>query len=94
MTVISRHDVEHVSLLAHLAVSEAEKELLTNQLDEIFDYAQTLNSLDTGSIEPTAHAIPQQTPFREDDVMPFDNREQLLRNAPDEENGFFGVPKM
>ncbi|MFH1429365.1 MAG: Asp-tRNA(Asn)/Glu-tRNA(Gln) amidotransferase subunit GatC [Candidatus Margulisiibacteriota bacterium] len=92
--VISKTDVEHIARLANLAVSEEEKELLTKQLDDIFEYASELNKLDTEGIEPTAHAIPQKTPFREDVVDPFPNRQQLINNAPDEENGFFAVPKM
>ncbi|MFC1478846.1 Asp-tRNA(Asn)/Glu-tRNA(Gln) amidotransferase subunit GatC [Candidatus Margulisiibacteriota bacterium] len=92
--VISKTDVEHIAKLAHLAVSEEEKAMLAKQLDDIFEYARELDKLDTGGIEPTAHAIPQKTPFREDDIDPFPNREQIINNAPDEENSFFSVPKM
>jgi aspartyl-tRNA(Asn)/glutamyl-tRNA(Gln) amidotransferase subunit C len=92
--VISNKDVEHVAKLSHLAVSEEQTALLTKQLDEILVYAEELNKLDTSGIEPTAHAIPQKTPFREDKIVMFENREQLLANAPDRDNDFFGVPKM
>lgn len=91
---INLQDINHVAKLSHLAMSDSEKELLTKQLDDILGYANQLNSLDTTNVEPTAHAIPQQTAFREDVQATFSNRDQLLANAPDAENDYFAVPKI
>ena len=92
--MISKQNVEQIAKLSHLAVSETEKDMLTSQLDQIFEYASALNKVNTDGIEPTAHAIPQPTPFREDTVNRFAHRDALLSNAPNRENDFFGVPKM
>ena len=91
---ISRRDVEHVALLARLQLTEEEIELYTKHLSAVIEYADKLQTVDTENVKPTAHAVPLQNVFREDVVEPSMDRDALLRNAPDSENGFFKVPKI
>jgi len=91
---ITREQVEHVAKLARLAIGEEEKALFARQLSSILTYAQTLNRLDTSSVEPTSHVIPIQNVFREDEVRPSLSREQAFANAPDTDAGCFRVPKI
>jgi aspartyl-tRNA(Asn)/glutamyl-tRNA(Gln) amidotransferase subunit C len=91
---ITREQVEHVAKLARLAIGEEEKALFARQLSSILTYAQTLNRLDTSSVEPTSHVIPIQNVFREDEVRPSLSREQAFANAPDTDGGCFRVPKI
>ena len=92
--IISKQDIEHIAKLSNLAISATEAKTLTDQLDDIFNNAQKLNNLDTKNINPTAHAIPQSTVFRNDIIIDSDQSELLLQNAPDSEDNFFAVPKM
>jgi len=85
-------DVEHVANLARLDLSAAEKEQFTEQLNAILKYADKLNELDTSGIEPTSHVLPLANVMREDEVRPSWPIEQVLANAPDEEDGHFRVP--
>jgi aspartyl-tRNA(Asn)/glutamyl-tRNA(Gln) amidotransferase subunit C len=91
---ITREQVEHVAKLARLAIGEEEKALFARQLSSILTYVQTLNRLDTSSVEPTSHVIPIQNVFREDEVRPSLSREQAFANAPDTDAGCFRVPKI
>lgn len=91
---ITREQVEHVAKLARLAIGEEEKALFARQLSSILTYVQTLNCLDTSSVEPTSHVIPIQNVFREDEVRPSLSREQAFANAPDTDGGCFRVPKI
>ena len=91
---ITREQVEHVAKLARLAIGEEEKALFARQLSAILTYVQTLNRLDTSSVEPTSHVIPIQNVFREDEVRPSLSREQAFANAPDTDGGCFRVPKI
>jgi len=86
--------VEHVALLARLQLTEEEIELYTKHLSAVIEYADKLQTVDTENVKPTAHAVPLQNVFREDVVEPSMDRDALLRNAPDSENGFFKVPKI
>ncbi|MBI3606992.1 MAG: Asp-tRNA(Asn)/Glu-tRNA(Gln) amidotransferase subunit GatC [Nitrospirae bacterium] len=91
---ITRSQVEHVAKLARLAIGEDEKALFARQLSAILTYVETLNRLDTSSVEPTSHVIPLQNVFREDEVKPSLSRDQALANAPDIDGGCFRVPKI
>ena len=92
--MISIKDVEHVAKLARLELTEEEKEKFTKQLGAILEYAQQMNEIDTTGVEPMAHAIPVVNVMREDVPECRQTKEELMANAPVEENGFFRVPKI
>jgi aspartyl-tRNA(Asn)/glutamyl-tRNA(Gln) amidotransferase subunit C len=91
---ITRAEVEHVSRLARLALSEAELDSLTGEMDAILDYVEQLNTLETDGIVPTAHAVPMENAFREDYVKPGFTPEQALSNAPDVAENAFRVRRV
>jgi aspartyl-tRNA(Asn)/glutamyl-tRNA(Gln) amidotransferase subunit C len=87
-------DVEHVARLARLGLSAAEKELFAKQLAAILEYAANLQKLDTSQVPPTAHAIPLKNVLRADAVVPCENTDEILANAPALEANMFRVPKI
>jgi aspartyl-tRNA(Asn)/glutamyl-tRNA(Gln) amidotransferase subunit C len=87
-------DVEYVASLARLEFTEAEREKLVQQLNEILAYMEKLNELDTSKVEPLAHVIELSNVFREDALIPSLPREEALKNAPDTSGKFFRVPKV
>lgn len=89
---ITIKDVEHVANLARLELSEEEKNKFTEQLNAILKYVEQLNQLDTEHVEPTSHVMPLYNVMREDEARPSWPLEQVLLNAPDEEDGQFKVP--
>ena len=89
---ITVKQVEHVANLARLTLTEEEKEKFTGQLNAILQYAEQLNGLDTGDVQPTSHAIPLYNVMREDEVRPSLSIESVMLNAPDEEDGQIKVP--
>lgn len=91
---ITRAEVEHVARLARLELTETEKETFTGQMDAILAYVGKLNELNTDGIVPTAHAVPMENAFREDEVRPSIGIENALANAPERVEGFFRVPKV
>jgi len=91
---ISVKDVEHVALLARLDLTEKEKLMYTEQLNAILGYMEKLQELDTKDVPPTAHVLPIHNVFRPDDVRPSMDREEVLKNAPNQEEGLFRVPKI
>ena len=80
---ITRAEIEHVSRLARLALSDDEVDALTGDMDAILDYVEQLKALDTEGIVPTAHAVPMENAFRPDEIKPSFTPEQALSNAPD-----------
>jgi len=91
---VTLKEVEHIAELARLKFSKEELENFTHQLNQILEYMEKLNELDTKNIEPLSHPIEGNNIFREDKLKPSINREQALKNAPDRDDGFFKVPKV
>jgi aspartyl-tRNA(Asn)/glutamyl-tRNA(Gln) amidotransferase subunit C len=87
-------DVEHVATLARLTFSEEEKRTLTHELNEILEYMEQLNMLDTSKVEPLSHVIELSNVFRNDTLMPCLTQEEALLNAPAKTEKFFKVPKV
>ena len=62
-------------------------------MGKMLDYIDKLNELDTSSVEPMSHVFPVSNVFREDVVTNGDDRDNILKNAPEERDGAFVVPK-
>jgi aspartyl-tRNA(Asn)/glutamyl-tRNA(Gln) amidotransferase subunit C len=91
---VSIEEVEKIASLSMLYVSEEDKKMLQNSLETILDHAQRLNDLDTENVVPTTYILKQQNVFREDEVKPAKERDELLKNAPEKEDGYFIVPQV
>ena len=91
---ITPEEVEHVAELARLQLSYEEKERLTEQMNQILEYMEKLNELDTVDAVPTSHAIDLNNAFREDEVRDSLSRGESLENAPESNEEEFVVPKV
>ena len=91
---VSKHDIEHIAMLARIDLTEEEKELFGSQLSSILDYMEKLDELDTSTIEPTSHVLSLQNVMREDTVRESIPREDALMNAPSHTEKFYRVPKI
>lgn len=88
---LTNEQVEHVALLARLGLSDAERERMREQLSSILDHIDQLRAVDTSNVAPTAQVIPLQPILRDDVVEPSLTIEQVLANAPRNENGYIKV---
>jgi aspartyl-tRNA(Asn)/glutamyl-tRNA(Gln) amidotransferase subunit C len=91
---ITKEQVEHVANLARLNLTEEEKEQMTTDMEAIIEFANRINEIDIDNINPTAHIIPVNNVFREDEINLSFSRDELLSNAPNKENGCFSVPRI
>ena len=91
---IDRKEVEHVAQLARLQFDEAQLDMFMHQMNNILEYFDKLQDLDTGDIEPTSHAVVMNNIFRDDEEEKLFNRNLMLENAPEKEKGCFKVPKI
>ena len=89
---ISRAEVEKVSLLARLSLSDEELDRMTSQMGGILGYVDLLSELDTEQVEPMAHALEVANVFREDAARPSLDREAALANAPHRDDECYLVP--
>ena len=92
MPDISRDDVAHVARLARLSLTDDELDRFTGQLAAVLDHARDVESLDVGSVPPTAHPLPIKNVLRPDVVVPSLDRAEVLAAAPSVEDDRFAVP--
>lgn len=91
---ISKKEVEHIAWLARLELSEEEKGLFTEQLNEILEYFRLIDEAETEGVPPTYHVIELTNVFREDVAQPSLPKEEVLQNAPRRERGYFKASKI
>ena len=91
---ISKEEVIHIAKLADLNLSEQEIEGYTKDMQEILEFANMINNVDTEGKSETIGANSNYNVFRKDEVVQFENKEILLQNAPSQDEGMFRIPKV
>jgi aspartyl-tRNA(Asn)/glutamyl-tRNA(Gln) amidotransferase subunit C len=94
MAKITEKDVRHVALLSRLDFSDEEIKRFTKDLDSILGYIDKLNELDTSAVEITSHALKMANVFRKDEIKTPPSADEMLKNAPEQEEQCFKVPKI
>ncbi|MGO1192986.1 MAG: Asp-tRNA(Asn)/Glu-tRNA(Gln) amidotransferase subunit GatC [Nesterenkonia sp.] len=92
MSEISRADVEHLSALAHITMSDDELEKMTGELGVIVDAMKTVQQAAGAEVPATSHPVKLRNVFRPDEVGHVFTVEESLANAPDAQEGQFKVP--
>ena len=92
MAKLTKEEVKHVANLARLAITDEEAEKFAEQLGKITDFAEQLNELDTTNVEPTSHVLPLVNVMREDVAHKGLDREVMMLNVKEQEDGQVKVP--
>jgi len=91
---VSLKEVENIAKLAKLSFDQEEMEKFAEQFNQILEYIDKLNELDTESVQPTYHVLDLTNVMREDEAKPGLTQEEALSNAPKKKAGLFSVPKV
>lgn len=91
MSEISKEEVKKVAQLARLELTEAETEKYQKELSAILGYVDILNKIDTGDVEATANVAGLTDICSKDAKNPSLNREVVLSNVPEKQNGYIKV---
>lgn len=91
---INIEEVQYIADLARLELNSAEKELFTEQLQNILEYMDQLKEVDTQEVKPVDHVSGVGTYSRTDKVKDSLSSEKTFKNAPETEDGFFIVPRV
>ena len=89
---LSQAEVEKVSLLGRLLLSEAELDTMTTQLTRVVGYVEQLREVNTDGIQPMAHAVEMHNVFRDDMQSASLPRDEALANAPKRDSECYRVP--
>ena len=91
---VSREEIMHIAKLANLNLKEDEIDTYILHLQDILNFANIVNNAPVEGVSETIGANENYNVFRKDEIKVFEDNEALMSNAPDEENGFFKVPKI
>lgn len=91
---VSNEEILHIAKLANLNLKEEEVEKYKENLQEILNFANVVNNAPINGLKETIGANDSYNIFRKDEVIEPLNREELLQNAPDKQEGMFKIPKV
>ena len=93
---ITKDEVKHLAKLSNISLSESEVENLRGDLENIVNYINQLDELDTENVEPTYSVSENQNIWREDEIDNYGvGKEELLVLAGENiEAGQVKVPKV
>ena len=86
-------DTQKIAKLARLKLTETEREKLDGYLEQVIDYIDQLNQLDTSNVQPTSHVLPVHNVFRNDETSKSKNI-GFLTGAPSSNKRHYEVPKI
>lgn len=87
-------NVKHVAKLANLPLSENEEKKFENQLSDILNYIEQLNSVDTKDVEITSQITGLENVTREDKSTFSFSQDEALSNSKSNYNEMFKVKKV
>ena len=85
-------DITDYESMAMLELSEDERALLKARFDEIADSFSALDAFDTDDVQPLVNVLDLQNVMREDISSKTIARDDLLKNAPEQHDGYFRAP--
>ena len=86
--------VRRIAHLARIAVAEDEVEHLKGELNAMLAFVEQLSEVNVEGVEPMTSVTPMDMKKRADVVTDGGIRDDVLKNAPATEDGFFLVPKV
>ncbi len=92
MPKIDINDAKKLAKLSRLEFSDEELEKFVVEFEGILEQVNLINSVNTDSVDLFEKAINAKTELRKDEIKPSFKQEEILKNAPQSEDGTFIVP--
>lgn len=92
--MVSPEEIQKIASLSRIAVNEDETEHFTKDMNQILNYIEKLNELDTSAVEPTAHILDLHNITREDTAKKGLEVSEIIDLAPQSEGNFIVVPRV
>jgi len=91
---ITEKTIELLADLSKIDISDDEKKCMLASVQGTVECMDKLNYIDTSNIEPLEHIVTFVNVFREDKVKASMDRDIILSNAPQHEDGCYVVPRV
>lgn len=91
---LTLHDVEKIAKLSRLRLTDEEKSQNLQELNDIFNLVEKMQTVNTDNIEPMAHPHEIALRLRNDIVSESDHAAQYQSVAPEVRNRLYIVPQV
>ena len=91
---LALEDIRRIANLGHLELNDQEAERLQGELNNIFKMIERIQAVDTEGVEPMPHPHDGSQRLRDDIVREVNDRENNMKNAPEQAEGHFLVPQV
>lgn len=91
---IDKATARKIASLARIAVSDADLDTYTPQINGMLKWVEQLNEVNTDNVKPLSSVVDISNPLRPDQVNDGNMQADILANAPETVEGFFVVPKI
>lgn len=91
---LSVSDVKRIADLAYIEINDNEAKEALGQLSGIFGLIETMQTVDTSTVEPMSHAQSVLQRLRDDEVTETDQHELYQSIAPQVEADLYLVPQV
>ena len=87
-------EVKKIAWLARLAIDKQDISSYRDELSNILDLVEHMNSVNTKGITPIAHPLDLSARLRADEITETNQRDYFQKNAPLTDSGCYLVPKV
>lgn len=87
-------DIHRIADLAHIEISPEQAQRMQCELNNIFQMIERIQAVDTDGIEPMPHPHDGYQRLRDDVIREVNDRENNMKNAPEQSDGYFLVPQV
>ena len=91
---ITEEELLHIANLANLNIEKDEIDNYLANLKDILDFANALNKIPVDNLKEKIGSSTNTNVFRKDEIIEFEDKEALLKNAPEKEQNMFKIPKV
>ena len=91
---MDKNYIKHLSNLAKLQFTDKEEEELLISLNEMLQFVEKLQEVDTLDLAPLKHVSTETISVRSDEIKLHSPLTETFKNAPKHENNYFLVPKV
>lgn len=94
MSKITREEVARIADLSRISLTEEQLDRFANELDVVLESVAAVSQAVPADTPSTSHPIPLTNVTRPDEPEAPLDRDTVLTQAPDAEDGYFKVPQI
>ncbi|NLO10505.1 MAG: Asp-tRNA(Asn)/Glu-tRNA(Gln) amidotransferase subunit GatC [Clostridiales bacterium] len=91
---ITKERFNNIADMVKLSLIKEEETKLNKDLNQLLDFIETMNEIDTDDVVPMDYVHSLRNVYREDIATDLSTKEEEHANAPDFMDGYYVVPRI